>query len=83
MPTIHPGVFQLNATPRPNLGPKHDSLHMAQGLKYCWCMCPKCFLKYGDGNGGICSCRECPCAGSYEATKPMYVPYHHDDQGGQ
>ena len=70
-------TFQLknptNQTPRPD-GPKHDTLHMAEGLTNCWCMCPKCFLKTPDGTMGVCICRECPCAASYEASKPMYVP---------
>jgi hypothetical protein len=71
----HPSLVQLrnpvNQAPKP-LGPKHDSLHMAEGMRFCWCMCQRCFMKYTIG--GICICRECPCAESYEATKPMYVP---------
>jgi hypothetical protein len=63
-----------NQAPKP--GPKHDRLHMAEGLRFCWCLCQRCFLRYADGNG-ICICRECPCAEAYEATKPMYVPYKH------
>ena len=61
--------------PRP-IGPRHDPLHMMPGLINCWCMCAKCFLKYPTGVG-ICICRDCPCAASYEATKPIYVPYAH------
>ncbi len=68
------------------IGPKHDRLHMAEGLINCWCMCQRCFMRYAattkSGNTiGICICRECPCAGSYEATKPMYVPYKHVEGG--
>jgi hypothetical protein len=37
-------------------------------------------MKYADGNG-ICICRECPCAESYEATKSMYVPWKHVEAG--
>lgn len=47
-------------------------------------MCQRCFMRYGattkEGKAtGICICRECPCAESYEATKPMYVPWKHVD----
>ena len=75
----HPSLGQLrnpqNQLPKP-AGPKHDALHMAAGMINCWCMCQRCFMRYANGNG-ICICRECPCAASYEATKPMYVPYKH------
>jgi hypothetical protein len=66
--------IQLRNTPNqlPKTGPKHDTLHMAGGMRFCWCMCQRCFMRYTTG--GICICRECPCAESYEATKPMYVP---------
>lgn len=66
--------IQLSAVnkPRPP-GPKHDSLHMAEGLAYCWCNCPKCFLSYAGDHGGICICRECPCQSHYNARSPMYV----------
>ena len=64
-----------NQLPKP-AGPKHDRLHMAEGLRFCWCLCQRCFMRYADGSG-ICICRECPCAEAYEATKPMYVPYKH------
>lgn len=56
-------------------GPKHDNLHMAQGLTYCWCNCPRCFLRYSGDSGGICACRECPCAASYNARFPILVPH--------
>ena len=67
--------IQIRNTPNqlPKTGPKHDRLHMAEGMRFCWCICQRCFLKYATG--GICICRECPCAASYEATKPMYVPH--------
>lgn len=54
-------------------GPRHDKLHMAKGLTYCWCMCPRCWLKYGGG-GGICCCRQCPCQAAYKATLPVIPP---------
>lgn len=70
-------AFQLknepNQLPKPP-GPKHDTLHMADGLHYCWCNCPKCFLRTGDNSKGVCICRQCPCQAHYEASKPMYVP---------
>lgn len=72
----NPTLIQLRNAPNqlPRLpGPKHDRLHMAEGLKSCWCMCRKCFQRYSTG--GICICRECPCAAAYNATLPMYVPY--------
>lgn len=82
----HPSLVQLRnpVNQLPRSGPKHDSLHMAEGLRFCWCMCQRCFMRYGattkEGKAtGICICRECPCAESYETTKPMYVPWKHVD----
>ena len=71
----NPVLLQLrnseNQLPKPP-GPKHDSLHMAEGMINCWCVCARCFMRYSTG--GICICRQCPCAASYKATFPMYVP---------
>lgn len=70
-------TFQLknpvNQLP-PRIGPKHDTLHMADGLQFCWCNCQKCFAKTADGSKGVCICRECPCQGHYMSRSPMYVP---------
>jgi len=42
---------------------KHDSLHMAEGLTQCWCMCRMCFLylTWGNKKVGYCICHKCPC----------------------
>jgi len=54
----------------------HDALHLfPEGspyhrgyLKYCWCMCPRCWQHYGRGAKdtliGRCICSTCPCGGA-------------------
>lgn len=70
-----PQVDRVTSTPitlrgRPRTAADgHDSLHIQPGgyLKYCWCMCSKCFLKYPSPNRqkdthiGRCICVSCPC----------------------
>jgi len=68
-------VLQLHQQPSPRpAGPKHDALHMKPGLRFCWCMCQRCFLRYGGDTGGVLTCLECPCQGHYNSRSPMYVP---------
>lgn len=41
----------------------HDSLHMQEGLKFCWCMCQRCWqrLPSSPSGAGKCICPQCPC----------------------
>ncbi len=45
---------------------KHDHLHQAEGLTWCWCNCPDCWQVYPTRYDGVrptgrCICRQCPC----------------------
>jgi hypothetical protein len=60
------GVYNRahNQQPRSS-APKHDSLHMQEGLEYCWCMCAACF----DRETKRCTCLSCPDNGGRVAAK--------------
>jgi hypothetical protein len=56
------GRVPRKVTPRT---PIHDSLHMMEGLEFCWCLKPCCWTHLGRTADGVprgaCICRDCPC----------------------
>lgn len=67
-PVLNPMVPATGA-PRP-AGPRHDGLHMTPALRFCWCMCGRCWKPYPGGKG-VCICRECECGSQLAAMWPM------------
>lgn len=56
-------TIKLKPRETPERSKGHDTLHMMEGLKYCHCMCTRCFTKWNNISGarGFCICPDCPC----------------------
>jgi hypothetical protein len=63
LPTIKLGV-PARKLPEKLPAAKHDSMHMMEGLRYCWCRCRNCWAPSFPAEGhltGFCICPACPC----------------------